>query len=616
MKSYLILLSLLVFFIGSLLAQSPPVLQWQKCYGGTLDDFTRSLELTNDGGFIFCASTESNDGQVSGNHGEADFWLVKADASGSIEWQKCLGGTHDDYGWAMKQTADGGYVLAGFSNSHNGDVTGNHGNYDYWVVKTDASGNIQWQKTLGGSEYDAPYAIQQTSDHGYVIAGSLLSQDGDVTGAKGNRDAWIVKLDSTGNIQWQKDMGGSGVDDAFAVQQTTDGGYIVAGNTASNDGDVSGAHGNDDYWVVKLTAAGNIQWQHCYGGSASDVSRYVQQTPDGEFVVIGFTQSNNGDVTGNHGMNDIWVIKINSAGTLQWQKCYGGSGEDFGRWIRLTSDGGYLINGPSASSNGDVTGNHGGLDFWIAKLDSLRNIQWQKSVGGSLEEYDFAFQADNAGNYFLGGYTLSNDGDVTGNHGEEDVWIVKLSSACSFGIPTNLSTAKITATSATLKWHITGAPTGFKIQYKPTSSATWLNKNINNGTKTSYKLTGLTSSTQYEWQILEKCENQNSAYSASTLFTTLALKEGEIIAADHFDLRAYPNPSNGIFSLEVNGIISDWVMIEVIDLAGKILFEENVAVNNGTVLQEMDLQRFNGGYYLLRISDNGVVHTQPLILAE
>ena len=615
MKFYLTIILSLVFFIRSSLAQSP-VLQWQKCYGGTKDDFTRSLELTSDGGFIFCAAAESNDGDVTGNHGDADFWLVKANASGSIEWEKCLGGTRDDYGWAMKQTTDGGYILTGFSISHNGDITNNLGNYDFWVVKADAFGNIQWQKNLGGSLYDAPYAIQQTSDHGYVVAGSVISQDGQVTGSRGGKDAWIVKLDSTGNIQWQKDMGGSGTDDAFAVQQTTDGGYIVSGNTDSNDGDVSGAHGSDDYWVVKLSATGNILWQHCYGGSDSEVSRYVQQTPDGGYVVIGYTLSNNGDVTGNHGLNDIWVVKTNSAGTLQWQKCFGGSGDDFGRWIQLTSDGGYLINGPAGSIDGDVTGNHGGLDYWIAKLDSSRNIQWQKSVGGSLEDYDYAFQTDGAGNYFLGGYASSNDGDVSGNHGGQDVWIVKLSSACTPVTPANLSTTKITSTSATLKWQIPGTPTGFKIQYKPTTSDTWLNKNINNGTKASVKLTGLTPSTQYEWQIREKCGNQSSAYSASTLFTTLAMKEGENIGADHFTFQAYPNPSNGIFSVEAGGITNEKVTIEVIDLSGRVLLEESVSSNNGSILHEMDLQRFIGGYYLLRMSDNGVAHTMPLLLQK
>jgi len=682
------MLSLLVFFITSSQAQAPDI-QWQKCFGGTLEDFTRSLELTSDGGFAFVASTESNDGDVSGNHGEADFWLVKADASGTIEWQKCLGGTLDDYGWSLKQTLDGGYIFTGFSISHDGDITGNHGNYDYWVVKTDASGNIQWQKAYGGSLYDAPYVIQQTTDHGYIIAGSVLSQNGDVTGSQGDKDAWIVKIDSTGNIQWQKDMGGTAIDDAYAIQQTIDGGYIVAGNSASNDGDVSGGHGSDDVWVVKLNSAGSILWQHCYGGTGSDVARCIQQTSDGGYVVIGFAKSKDGDVTGNHGSNDIWVIKINSSGTLQWQKCFGGSRNDFGRWVKQTVDGGYLIAGAAGSSDGDIVGNHGSNDFWICKIDTSRNIQWQKTLGGSEEDYMYTFQADGAGNYFLAGLTLSTDGDVTGNHGDQDVWVVKLAANCnlslsgttanqtctgndgsinlsvsggalpltynwsngaptedisglaagtysvtvtdvagctasssvqvsapSFSTPTTLSTAKITSASATLKWHIAGTPSGFGIQYKLTSSATWLHKKLSTGTKASYKLTGLSPSSQYEWQIREDCGSQHSSYSSSKMFTTLALKEGESIVAANFDLRAYPNPSNGIFTVDVKGVVDDKVIIEVIDLSGRILFEESVSSSDGSILHELVLHELNNGYYLFSLSDNGVVHTLPLMIAK
>ncbi len=614
MKVFTPFMIVLFFFIASSQAQSP-VLQWQKCYGGTDEDFTRSLELTNDGGFIFCASAESVDGDVTGNHGPADFWLVKANASGDIQWQKCLGGSLEDYGWDVKQTADGGYVLTGFSDSDDGDVSGNHGNYDYWVVKTDASGNIQWQKTLGGSAYDAPYAIEQTRDHGYVIAGTVKSNDGDVTGGFGIKDAWIVKLDSTGNIQWEKVMGGSGVDDAFAIKQTSDGGYIVAGNSSSMNGDVSGGHGSDDYWVVKMNAAGSIQWQHCYGGTASEVSRYVEQTKDGGYVVIGFSLSNDGDVTGNHGLNDIWVIKIDESGILQWQKCFGGSADDYGRKIEQTGDGGYLIVGPSGSSDGDVTGNHGKLDYWIAKLDISQNIEWQKSLGGTLKDYVYTFQTDDAGNYFLGGYTESNDGDVTGNHGNQDVWIVKLSSPETCSTPTNLSTTKITSTSALLKWQIVGAPTGFTIRYKLTSSSNWLYKN-SNGTKNSFRLNGLISSSQYEWSISANCGTQSSAYSESKLFTTLSLKGEKNTTTDQASLHVYPNPSNGIFTLEMSGVINDKVFIEVIDLLGKIVVEEIVSTNDKMILYKMNLKDLKSGPYIIRIIYNGDVYTRSIRIVE
>ncbi len=423
MKSSLLLLVL--FSLAFLSHAQTPDLIWQHSYGGSKEDYTRSIQLTADGGFAFLAAAESADGDVVGNHGLSDYWLVKVNAEGIQEWQKCFGGSLDDYGYEMKVTADGGYIIAGYTNSHDGDVSDFLGNFDYWVVKTDANGNIEWEQSYGGTGYDAPYAVEQTTDHGYVVAGSVVSHNGDVTGFHLNKDLWVIKIDSAGTLQWQKDVGGSGIDDAFAIQQTTDGGYIVAGNTESTDGDVIGLHGSDDFWVVKLSASGNLLWQHCYGGSASEKARSVRQKSDGGYVVLGYTASTDGDVTGNHGKDDMWVIGIDSLGNLQWQKTFGGSDADFGRVIHIANDGSLLIAGASKSFDGDVTGNHGDQDFWIAGLDASHNITWQKSFGGSLFDYAYAFE-QSGGEYYLGGLSKSNDGDVTGNHGEQDAWITKL----------------------------------------------------------------------------------------------------------------------------------------------------------------------------------------------
>lgn len=421
------MLLLVLCSLALVLNAQAPELIWQHSYGGTKEDYTRTIQLTADGGFAFLAAVESADGDVVGNHGLADYWLVKVNAEGIQEWQKCFGGSSDDYGYEMKATTDGGYVIAGYTNSHDGDISDYNGNFDYWVAKTDANGNLQWENSYGGTGYDAPYAIEQTPDHGYVVAGSVVSHDGDVTGFHLNKDLWVIKIDSAGNLQWQKDVGGSGIDDAFAIQLTMDGGYIVAGNTASTDGDVVGLHGSDDLWVVKLSASGNLEWQHCYGGSGSDKAKSIRQKKDGGFVVLGFTASNDGDVTDNHGNDDVWIIDIDSLGNLQWQKTFGGTDDDLGRVVHFISDGGLLIAGASKSSNGDVTLNHGGQDFWIAKLDASHNIVWQKSIGGSQDDYAYAFEYS-GGEYYLGGLSKSSDGDASSNHGEQDAWITTLCS--------------------------------------------------------------------------------------------------------------------------------------------------------------------------------------------
>lgn len=184
------------------------------------------------------------------------------------------------------------------------------------MVKLNATGNVEWQKTLGGSDYfDLAHSIQQTSDGGYIVAGESSSNDGDVTGNHGLRDFWIIKLNTTGDIEWQKCFGGSNDDEARSIQQTTDGGYIVAGNSLSDDGDVTENHGGRDFWVVKLDSTGNIEWQKSYGGSNDDGAHFIRQTEDGGYIIAGNSESNDGDVTGNHGEGDFWIVKLVGDGT-------------------------------------------------------------------------------------------------------------------------------------------------------------------------------------------------------------------------------------------------------------------------------------------------------------
>ncbi len=265
----ILLLSLFLYpcMINSIFAQAPSI-QWQKCLGGTSNDRAYSIHQTSDGGFIVAGETSSYDGDVlenhggdmSGNHESYDVWIVKLNSLGNILWQKCLGGTGGDYATSIQQTNDSGFIVAGYTRSNNGNVSGNHGNFDYWVVKLNYLGNIQWQKCLGGTNIDRTNSIQQTSDSGFIVAGYTESNNGDVSGNHGSYDVWIVKLNSLGNILWQKCLGGTNIDIAYSIQQTSDSGFIVAGYTESNNGDVSGNHGNSDYWLVKLNSSGDTLW--------------------------------------------------------------------------------------------------------------------------------------------------------------------------------------------------------------------------------------------------------------------------------------------------------------------------------------------------------------------
>jgi len=353
-------------------------------------------------------------------------------------WQKFYGGSGNDRcsGVAINTSISGAraettYKLAGLSTSTDGEVTGNHGGHDYWVVKTDASGNILSQLCLGGSGNDIPEKLAQTNDNGVIIVGRSNSNDGDVSGNHGTFDIWVIKLNSDDSIAWQKCYGGSGYDSGQAIAQI-DGGYIIAGVTESNDGDVTGNHGNQDFWLIKINETGNIIWQKCYGGTSSEAAYSCQQCSDGNIIVAGNTGSNNGNVTGNHGNSDFWIIKVTeNDGALLWQKCLGGSGNDDATSIEEKNGQQLLIGGETTSSDGDVAAGkyHGGFgpDIWVMQTDNTASIIWQQVLGGTDDDRLSSFKKiSSSEDYIVVGYTMSKDGNVSGAHAMYDGWVVKL----------------------------------------------------------------------------------------------------------------------------------------------------------------------------------------------
>jgi hypothetical protein len=433
---------LLTFFSLALIHTSTfsQEIEWQKCFGGSGLEYPRSIRQTTDGGYIIAGETRSLDGDVSGLHGTGgspDMWVVKLNSSGNIAWQKCLGGHETDRAYSVQQTSDGGYIVVGETWSNDGDVSGLDGAESAWIVKLNSTGDISWQRCLGGSGLEEARFIKQTSDGGYIIAGNATSNNGDVSGNHGSNDFWVVRLNSSGEISWQNCLGGSDNDLAYSIEQTSDGGYIVAGETRSNDGDVSGYHGytnldgRGDAWVVKLDGSGNMSWQKCLGGTWKDGAQSIKQTSDGGYILAGATGSSDGDVSGLHGGDwdtDIWVVKLSSSGNISWQKCLGGYEFDTAYSIQQTSDGGYILSGWTQSNDGDVSGHQGISDLWVVKLSSNGSISSQKCLGGTDTDGEWAndIQQTSDGGYIVTGRTESNDGDVSGNNGALDFWVVKL----------------------------------------------------------------------------------------------------------------------------------------------------------------------------------------------
>jgi hypothetical protein len=408
-----------------LFAQVPSI-SLTKTLGGTKNDIPYIYYQTNDNGYIIGGIALSKDGDVSGQHSESDLWIVKLDAGGNVQWKKTLGGSKTERGIIIQQTNDGGYIVGGETFSNNGNVSGNHGTKDIWIVKLDANGNIQWQKVLGGTEHEALTSILIAADGNYLIGGRSFSNNGDVSGNHGDWDIWILKLNPTGNILWKKTLGGSQAELLHQLHISNDGGIIVGATTFSNDGNVTGNHGNKDIWVVKLDINGNLQWQKTFGGSNEEDNVVMESTADGGYIIGSSSFSSDGDIGSAFGSRDFWIFKIDAIGALQWEHSFGGSFPDFFYALSKTTDGGFIAAGETSSSDGQVTNFHGGTDVWVIRLDGAGNLQWQKTLGGSANDAADLVQQTSDNGYVLLGYTNSNNGDITSSHGGIDCWMIKL----------------------------------------------------------------------------------------------------------------------------------------------------------------------------------------------
>ncbi len=334
---------------------------WEKSYGGSGKDAGSKVRATTDGGYIVVGTTASSDGDIAVSHGSEDVWVVKLDHAGSIEWEKCYGGTGEDVGYDIRQTFDGGYIIGGYTTTpDNGDVIGFHGGFgsDCWVLKIDDTGAVLWQNTLGGTQDESVIVIRQTLDTGFIFGGYSRSGDGDITNYRGGTyeggDCWVVKLDKTGEMQWQKTYGGRFEEQVFDILEVSRGSYLIGAATRSTDGDVIANNGQIDGWIFNLDDTGGIVWQKNYGGASAEYVTGLVQVADG-FVFTGWSDY-------------VWIGKIDVAGNLLWEGKFGGTKADMGWGICPANDEGFVIAGTTSSDDGDVTGFHGGRDMWILKV--------------------------------------------------------------------------------------------------------------------------------------------------------------------------------------------------------------------------------------------------------
>jgi len=394
----LLSVSLVALFTQYAYAQ---VVRFAKTYGGTSPEWAHSVQQTSDGGYIVAGRI------MSFGAGDFDIFLIKTDANGNVQWAKTYGGTSKDIAHSVRQTSDGGYIVAGYTESFGA------GGRDLFLIKTDANGNLQWAKTYGGIYWDEARSVQEISGGGYIVAGYKRPPE-----AQWNGEFILIKTDADGNLQWAKTYGGLGWDEAYSVQQTSDNGYIMAGLTAAF------AVGYD-VLLIKTDANGNLEWAKTYGIAHYDWAFSVQQTSDGGYIVAGYPESSGANT------RDVVLVKTDANGNVQWAKIYGGTDWDEARSVQQTSDGGYIVAGYTRSFGA------GGGDLFLIKTDANGNVQWAKTYGGGSYDHAFSVRQTSDGGYIVAGQTGSFGA------GSFDIFLIKtdvngnISSSC--GIVQNVN---------------------------------------------------------------------------------------------------------------------------------------------------------------------------------
>lgn len=424
---------LLLSITTAVQSQSIPPLQWSKKNGGSGVDIPFAIKFTTDGGTVSAGYTDSKDGEITFAEPREywDLWIMKADACGNLQWQKSLGGSGYESARDIAQTADGGYIVLGETNSTDGDVIkGYGGTKDIWLIKLSASGVVQWQKRFGGNGLDIGNQIKIDNNGDYLIAASSTSNDGDIKGNHGSNgftDGVFLKISATGTLLFSKCFGGSKNDELFAFE-IINGKTFLAGYTNSTDGDIPPSQKNYDIWLLAIDGGNNKIFSKIYGGTQNDVSFSMTKGLDGNLTLAGYTTSRDGDVSGAKGSQDYWVINVDQNGKLNWQKVLGGTDAEFANVVVTDKDSSYLVGGISYSGDGDITGAKGEGDFFVVKLSAKGDVVWKNNYGGSGNDHLRSIILKPAlQEYFLSGDSDSNDDDFSnGGQGDADFALIKL----------------------------------------------------------------------------------------------------------------------------------------------------------------------------------------------
>ena len=406
---FFLIIQILLLYMG-IQAQSPSI-EWQKCFGGSSADYGTKIIQTSDNGYIAVGGTQSNDFDALNNHSQyGDAFIIKLSMNFTTEWIKCLGGSNDDYTNTVIQNSDNGFILSGSTDSNDGDVSGHHNSSPYsfssdgWIVKLDSFGEIAWQKCYGGTNEDIFNKIIQTNDGGYICAGYSNSNNGDVVNPEMIIKGWILKIDSLGSVEWSKCYGDTIQNKFFDIIATNDGGYFISGKKYISEFNVA------NLWFLKINEIGTVEWELEYGCYYEEINNF-NQLSDGSFIGVGQTADS---------LSHLFiglVLKISESGVLDWVQ----QGTNYwGQYtsVEVVSDSSFVIGG---YGNNDANNTQ---DFLLLKMSNEGNIIGEQYYGGINTEKLYSFQQTSDQGYILTGITSS---DWTGYHGGYDLWIVKLS---------------------------------------------------------------------------------------------------------------------------------------------------------------------------------------------
>jgi len=378
-----IFLALVLAVLSTALQAQPPDSLWSRTFGGFGEERSWSVRQTVDGGFVLGGYTSSF------GAGGYDFWLLKTDGSGDSVWSRTFGGSGDDYCYSVQQTTDNGCVLGGYTDSFGA------GGKDFWLVKTDNNGDSLWSHTFGGSLNERGQSVLQTNDDGYALAGYANSF------GVGGPDFWLVKTNADGDSVWSRTFGGTGNDYCLSARQTSDGGYILAGYSNSY-----GA-GGYDFWLVKTDVVGDSMWSRTFGGSNDEYCQTLQQTADGGYALAGATFSFGA------GTEDIWLVKTDANGDSLWSRTFGGLDEEYCYSIVQTGEGGYVLGGHTFSFGAGMA------DFWLIRTNSNGDSLWSRTFGGYGNDAFRSVQQTVDEGFVVAGFSSSSGAGV------HDFWLVK-----------------------------------------------------------------------------------------------------------------------------------------------------------------------------------------------